>query len=69
MGGKNKETCGRCSMTSVVGATDVEDRDPFGDDAIEVPESEMRAVALPQRVLGRAKRRLNEVATRLTYGR
>ena len=68
MGNENKETCGRCSMTSVVDATEV-DHDPFGEDAIEVSESELRAAAVPQRVLGRVKHRLDEVATRLTYGR
>ncbi|WP_459191641.1 hypothetical protein [Halosimplex sp. J119] len=58
-------------MTSVVEATDDagDDRDPFGGARIEVPEDEMRAVAKPQILIGRAKRRLDEVATRLAYGR
>ena len=44
-------------------------RDPFDGPRIEVPEDEMRRVAKPQIWLGRVKRRLDEVATRLTYGR
>lgn len=70
MGGKDSEACGRCSMTAVVDATaDDADRDPFGGERIEVPESEMRVVGRPAIWLGRAKRRLDELATRLTYGR
>lgn len=71
MGGK-REACGRCSMTTVVDiANDGEDgggRDPFDGDRIEVPEDEMRKVAAPAVWLGRAKDRLNEMGTRLTYG-
>jgi hypothetical protein len=71
MGGKKTEACGRCSMTSVVGMTDDEgnDRDPFGEDRIEVRESELRKASFPAVYLGRLKRRLDEVATSLTYGR
>lgn len=70
MGGKDTEACGRCSMTSVVEMTneDGEPRDPFGDERIEVAESELRKASYPLVVLGRAKRRLDEVATKLTYG-
>ena len=68
------EACGRCSMTSVVSMADDEDgesggHDPFDGPRIEIPEDEMRRVAKPQIWLGRVKRRLDEVATRLTYGR
>jgi hypothetical protein len=61
-------------MTSVVGATRADDEesgghDPFEGARIEVPESEMRTAAKPAVWLGRVKRRLDEVATRLTYGR
>ncbi|WP_436911496.1 hypothetical protein [Halosimplex marinum] len=71
MAPKDTEACGRCSMTSVVDAATDEgsDRDPFGDARIEVPEDEMRRVAKPQILLGRAKRKIDELATRLTYGR
>lgn len=75
MGGKDTEACGRCSMTAVVGLTDEEDndegggRDPFDGPRIEVPEDQMRLVAAPAVALGRAKRRIDEFATRITYGR
>lgn len=75
MDDKRTEACGRCSMTSVVSmTTDADDgestgHDPFDGARIEVPESELRKVSRPQIWLGRVKRRLDEVATRLTYGR
>jgi hypothetical protein len=75
MDDKRTEACGRCTMSSVVemAASDEDGesggRDPFDGPRIEVPESEMRKVARPQIWLGRVKRRLDEVATRLTYGR
>ena len=57
-------------MTSVVEMTDDDaDRDPFGGDRIEVDESEMRVAAAPAVLAGRVKRKLDEVATALTYGR
>lgn len=74
MGGKKSEACGRCSMTTVVGATNQDDeegggRNPFDGARIEVPEDEMRLVAAPAVALGYVKRRLNEFANRVTYGR
>jgi len=75
MAPKDTETCGRCSMTSVVEvASEADDgdgggRDPFSGARIEVPEDEMRVVAKPQILLGRVKRTVDELATRLTYGR
>lgn len=69
MGGKIREACGRCSMTSVIDMSDDDgDRDPFAGARIEVSESEMRRVMFPAVWLGRVKRRLNEYATRFTYG-
>ncbi|MFB6309452.1 MAG: hypothetical protein ABEH35_08990 [Haloarculaceae archaeon] len=59
-------------MSTVVDVTDDEetdDRDPFDGGRIEVSEAEMRIAGRPAIWLGRAKRRLNEVATKLTYGR
>ena len=58
-------------MTGVVEMTDDEsaDHDPFGDERIEVTESEMRVAAAPAVLAGRVKRKLDEVATALTYGR
>jgi hypothetical protein len=64
-------------MTSVVGMAETDSEsdgdgstnDPFGDECIEVPESEMRKAAAPVVVAGRIKRKLDEFATRVTYGR
>ena len=73
MDDKRTEACGRCSMTSVVSMTTDDEgageRDPFAGPRIEVSESEMQTVNRPAVWLGRVKRRLDEVATRLTYGR
>jgi hypothetical protein len=44
-------------------------QDPFDGGRIEVSEDEMRKAAAPAVVAGRVKRKLNEVATKLTYGR
>jgi hypothetical protein len=60
-------------MSSVVGLSQDEDggdsrsRDPFGEARIEVDERELRAVS-PSAWLAGVKRRLDEAATRLTYG-
>jgi hypothetical protein len=48
---------------------DGEGYDPFDDARIEVPESDLRTVMFASVLLGRLKRRLNEVATDITYGR
>lgn len=42
--------------------------DPFAGGHIEVPESAMRAIS-PAAWLGGLKRRVDDLATRLTYGR
>jgi hypothetical protein len=68
MGGKIREACGRCSMTSVVDMVDGEDGGPFDGDRIEVSEADLRRAMFPAVALGRVKRRLNGYATRLTYG-
>jgi len=69
MGEERKEACGRCGISSVVDATDDGDRDPFGDERIAVDEREARAAMQPQIAVRRLKRRLDEIATRVTYGR
>lgn len=62
-------------MTSVVGMTESDEggerpeRDPFGGARIEVDEDEMRVAAAPAVLAGRIKHRLDELATRVTYGR
>ncbi|RCU47222.1 hypothetical protein DU504_07845 [Haloplanus salinus] len=72
MGGKDTETCGRCAMSSVVGVASADDeddeRDPYAGARIEVDERQLRAVS-PAAWLGRLKRRLDDYATRFTYGR
>ncbi|SNZ17673.1 hypothetical protein SAMN06269185_3079 [Natronoarchaeum philippinense] len=72
MGEKRTEACGRCGISSVVDATDSgkgDERDPLGEDRIELDEREARSAMRAQVAVGRLKRRLDEVATRLTYGR
>lgn len=67
--GKKTEYCGRCAMSSVVDVTDDgTERNPFGDARIEVDDDQLRALS-PSAWLGGVKRRLDDVATRLTYGR
>lgn len=63
------EACGRCAMSTVVDATDDDARDPFADGAIEVADEEARAVSRHVVALGRLRRRLDALVTRLTYGR
>ena len=66
--GKETETCGRCGMSTVVDATGEADSEPFGEERIEVADTEARAVS-PAAWLGGVKNRLDDIATRLTYGR
>jgi hypothetical protein len=56
-------------MTTAIDAGTDGEHDAFGDERIEVPEGEMRKAAAPLVAAGRVKRKLNEIATRLTYGR
>ena len=64
---ENTEACGRCAMSSVAGVME-EEHDPFVDGGIEVDDGELRAVS-PGVWLGRVKTRLDDWATRITYGR
>ena len=63
------ESCGRCGMTSVVDASEGRATNPWDGERIEVDERELRAVSRHVVALGRVKQRLNDWATRLTYGR
>ncbi|MDS0281122.1 hypothetical protein [Haloarcula onubensis] len=63
---KQTEGCGRCGMSAVVDAAD--GAGPDTDEAIEVADEDARRVS-PAAWLGGLKRRLDEAATRLTYGR
>ncbi|MBX0293446.1 hypothetical protein [Haloarcula nitratireducens] len=65
---KETESCGRCSMSTVVDTTDGQGSDPFGTARIEVDDGEARAVS-PAAWLAGLKDRLDDAATRLTYGR
>jgi hypothetical protein len=75
MGGKRTEACGRCGISSVVDVTTSDEeeegrsrRDLFGGARIEVDDSVARR-ASPAAWFAGLKTRLDEVATRLTYGR
>lgn len=69
------EACGRCSMSTVVGAVSGDrsaeeraERDPFGDERIEVDESAIRRVS-PAGYLSDLKDRLDAVGRRIAYGK
>jgi hypothetical protein len=68
------EACGRCSMTTVVDAADANreseqpERDPFGDERIEVSESSMRRVS-PVAWTRRLTARVNDAVQRIAYGK
>jgi hypothetical protein len=69
------EACGRCSMSTVVGAVAGDQtpeeraaRDPFAGERIEVEESSIRRVS-PAGLLGDLKDRVNELGRRLSYGK
>ena len=71
MSDRESEACGRCSMSAVVDTVSDEEaaeRDPFGDERIEVEDDEIRRVS-PDAWMGRLTTRLNDLARRLTYGR
>ena len=53
---------------SSVSAVIEDDHDPFDEDRIEVEEADLRKVS-PGVLAGRAKRWLDGIARRLTYGR
>jgi hypothetical protein len=61
------EACGRCAMSSVSSVMGT-DRDPYAGDRIEVDDRDLRTVS-PSVWLGRLKQRLDDWATRVTYGR
>jgi len=74
-GAVETEACGRCSVSTVVGAVAKDqspeeraERDPFAGERIEVDESSFRRVS-PAGYLGGLKQRLNAAARRLAYGK
>ncbi|MCO8266520.1 hypothetical protein ACOZ4B_11120 [Haloferax prahovense] len=66
MADPKREACGRCSMTTVVDATGSGDRDPLGDDRIELDESALR-LASPAAWLGPVSARLDAAAEWFVY--
>lgn len=71
MDSNESESCGRCAMTSVVETTQAGEK---GDDGytgahIEIDEDELRIASAPAVIAGRVKQGLNELATKLVYGR
>ena len=69
------EACGRCSMSTVVGAVagdqtpeERAERDPFAGERIEVEESSIRRIS-PSAALGDLKERVNELGRRIAYGK
>lgn len=64
---QQKEPCGRCAMSSVSGVMEQE-HDPFEGRRIEVAEDELRTVS-PGVLLGRVKNRIDDLVTKITYGR
>jgi hypothetical protein len=72
MGGKQKEACGRCSVTTVIDATeDGEEKaeNPFEGERIEIEESEMRSVVRHEVLASKVTDRLDAFASRLMFGR
>ncbi|AFK20629.1 hypothetical protein E6P09_02760 [Haloferax mediterranei ATCC 33500] len=69
MADPNRESCGRCSMTTVVDATGgtSEGRDPFEGERIELDESSLR-VASPAAWFEGLSARLDALAERVIYG-
>lgn len=77
MGGKQTEACGRCSVTTVIDAKDAVDgdedaeeggRDPFDGERIELEERELTSVVRHEVAMGKLKRKLDGLATRIVYG-
>lgn len=73
---RSKETCGRCSFSTVVEAvedrknkdgSDTERYDPYDGTYIEVDERELKLVSAPAVYAGQLKRWLDELAFRIIY--
>lgn len=68
MSEKRTEACGRCSISTVIDATDGE-RDVLGEERIEIDEHEIRRLSAHHVAASRAKDWLDSVGERLIYGR
>jgi len=74
MGGKQKEACGRCSVTTVIDATEDANEEggaenPFDGERIEIEESQMRSVARHEVLASKVTDRLDEFASRVIWGK
>lgn len=75
MGGKQREACGRCSVSAVVDTVENSEdgegggTNPFDGERIELEESEMRSVVRHEVFVRKVKERLDDIAMRLTYGK
>lgn len=72
---KEREACGRCSMSVAVDVSNVDrdaderaDRNPYGEGRIEVEENQLRAMT-PDGWIAGVSRRLDAAAKRLVWGR
>jgi hypothetical protein len=73
MGGKDREACGRCSISTVLEATEDGDGDggaesPFEGERIELAADEVRSVVRHEVLARRVKARLDALASRLIFG-
>ena len=70
MGGKEREACGRCSISTVLEAADADGDgadNPFDGDRIELGADEVRSVLRHEVALRRVRERLDRLATRLMF--
>ena len=72
---EGRESCGRCSFTTVVDAVESEKGDgggrydPYEGQYIEVDERELKIASAPAVAAGRVKHWLDETAARFVHGR
>ncbi|MGQ3410782.1 hypothetical protein ACT4ML_00765 [Natrinema sp. LN54] len=70
----DREACGRCSMSVAVDITNADrdderaERNPYGEDRIEVDEDRLRTLSPAGRIAGLSSR-LNDAAQRAIWGR
>jgi hypothetical protein len=72
MGGKQKEACGRCSVTTVIDATEDEEtsaENPFEGERIEVEEEQMRSVVRHEVLASKVTDKLDSFASRFVWGK
>ncbi|SDJ43891.1 hypothetical protein [Natronorubrum texcoconense] len=72
---KNREACGRCSMSVATEVANADrsaeeraDRDPYGEHRIEVDEDQLRTFS-PGAWLSGVSSRLDDAAQRVIWGR